>query len=136
MMGTVAYLTTRAPTWQEIRNCPHVIMTDDKEWDPLTLDLRPRSKEEEEYTRIVSSVRTDRVDINALPSEPQVWAPMQETDVILSSVSSALCDKTMVPRLIASVKVATYIREDETKVDSMMSNQRHSTVDAEELSRK
>jgi hypothetical protein len=57
MVGTVAYLTTRAPTWQEFRDCPHVIMTDDKEWDPSTLDLRPRSKEEE-YTRIVSSVRT------------------------------------------------------------------------------
>ena len=136
MMGTIAYVTMRAPTWQEIRDCPHVIMTDDKEWDPSTLNLRPRSKEEEEYTRIVSSVRTDRVDINALPSDPQFWAPMQETDVILSSVSSALCDETMIPRLIASVKVATYIREEETKVDSIMSNQRHSTVNAEELSRK
>jgi hypothetical protein len=97
MMGTVAYLTTRAPTWQEIRDCPHVIMTDNKEWDPLTLNLRPRSKEEEEYTHIVSSVRTDRVDINALPSNPQVWAPRHETDVILSLVSSALYDETMVP---------------------------------------
>ena len=61
---------------------------------------------------------------------------MQETDAILLSVSSASCDEMMVPRLIASVKVATCIREDETKVDSMMSNQRHSTVNAEELSRK
>lgn len=36
MMGTVADVMIHVPTWQEICNCPHLMMTDDKEWDPLT----------------------------------------------------------------------------------------------------
>jgi hypothetical protein len=52
-----------------------------------------------------------------------------ESDLILSSVSSAICDVTMVPRLISFVKVATYIK----KTESVASKQRHSLVNAEKL---
>jgi hypothetical protein len=42
----------------------------------------------------------------------------------------------MVPRLVAVIKVATHIREGELEINSIESRQRHSTVNAEELSRK
>ena len=51
--------------------------------------------------------------------------------MILSSVSSAICDVTMVPRLISFVKVATYIKE----TGSVASKQRHLLVNAEKLSK-
>ena len=136
MMGTIACVTTRAPTWQEIQDCPRVVMTDDADWDPSTLELHPRSKEEEEYKRIIASVRVNSVDVNANPSEPQVFQSVHESDVILSSVSSALSDETMVPRLVASVKIATYMRNDDSSASSVATKGRHSAVNAEELSRK
>jgi hypothetical protein len=134
MMGTIAYVTTRAPTWQEIQNCPHIVMTDENDWDPLTLDLCPRSKEEEEYSRIISSVRISDVNIDAHPDEPQIQASQHETDIILSSVSSALSPETFVPWLVASVQVATYIREEQSNIKSIETQRRHSIVNAEELS--
>ena len=54
-----------------------------------------------------------------------------ESDLTLSSVSSAICDVTMVPRLISFVKVATYIKE----TGSVASKQRHLLVNAEKLSK-
>jgi hypothetical protein len=111
-------------------------MTDENDWDPLTLDLCPRSKEEEEYSRIISSVRISDVNIDAHPDEPQIQASQHETDIILSSVSSALSPETFVPRLVASVQVATYIREEQSNIKSMETQRRHSIVNAEELSRK
>jgi hypothetical protein len=97
MMGTIAYVTMRAPTWQEIQDCPHIIMTNESEWDPLTLDLCPKSKEVEKYSRIISLVHILDVNINMNPSEPQIQSPQHETDMVLSLVSSALSPEMLVP---------------------------------------
>ena len=133
MLGTVAYVTTRVPSWEEVNTCPRrIVMTDDCDWDPFTLELRPRSKEEEERRNIISSVRINSVDVSAYPNEPQILTSYHESDLVLSSVSSALCDETMVPRLVSSVNVATYMRD----AASVATKQRHSSVNAEELARK
>jgi hypothetical protein len=137
MMGMIAYVETRAPTWKEIQDCTWIVMTDEVDWDPLNLNLHPRSKEEEEMNRLVASVRIHDVVVDARPNESQIRNPTHESDVILSSVSSALTDATMVPRMIASIRVATYLREDdEPTVATIGSKQRHSAVNAEELARK
>ena len=84
----------------------------------------------------MASVHISNIDVDAHPSEPQIRSPQHETDMVLLSVSSALSNKTMVPRLVAVIKVATHIREGELEINSIESRQRHSTVNAEELSRK
>ena len=58
-----------------------------------------------------------------------------ETDLVLSAISSALTIVSMVPRIAASVKVATYLRDDQ-EIASIGTKQRHSAVNAEELARK
>ena len=63
MSGTIVYVPTRVPMWQEIKDCPHIVMTDDREWDPSTIELRPSSKEEEEYSQIIASVRITDIDL-------------------------------------------------------------------------
>jgi hypothetical protein len=136
MFGSFACVTTRTPTSQELRDCPQIIMMSEDEWDPLTIHLVSKSKEEEEYSNLVSSVQISNVKVDAYPNEPQMIHPMHETDLLLSSVSSALTYQTMVPRMVAAVQVATYMREDELTVGSVKSRERHSAVNAEELSRK
>jgi len=49
-MDGVVYMTTRVPTYQEIDSCPHIVLTSNANWDPLTVSYpKPQSKEEEEY---------------------------------------------------------------------------------------
>ena len=110
-------------------------MTSEDEWDPSTLSLGTRSKEEEEYSNLVSLVRISDVNIEAYPSEPQL-INTYETDLVLSSISSSLTLETMVPRMVAAIQVASHIREEQPKTSSVESNKRHSAVNAEELSRK
>ena len=39
MSATIVYVTTRVPAWQEINDCPRIVMTDDREWNPSMIDL-------------------------------------------------------------------------------------------------
>lgn len=81
-------------------------------------------------------VQISGVNINADPNEPQINSPRHESNVILSSVPSALTDEMMVPRLVASVQVAMYIMKEEPRIKSMISKESHSAVNAEELSQR
>jgi hypothetical protein len=47
MHGSITYLMIRVPTWQELRDCPQFIMTNDDDWDPSTLHLSFKLKDEE-----------------------------------------------------------------------------------------
>ena len=74
------------------RRKPYVVMTDAVDRDPLNVDLCPKSKEEEEYQRLVASVRTSDVDVDAFPHELQLVEPIDETD---SSALTMANDGTM-----------------------------------------
>eukprot|EP00957_Ditylum_brightwellii_P060729 4610281-Ditylum_brightwellii.AAC.1 len=70
------------------------------------------------------------------PFQPQVDTAHRDSDMILSSISSALTVLTMPPRLVASViipdwKPANYVKK--TSIHSLHSDLRHSTVSPEGL---
>jgi hypothetical protein len=92
LLGSIIYFNMWAPTWKEIQDCPRVIMLSDSEWDPMNLELHPRSKEEEEYLRIISSVEISNVNVNDYPNEPTNIPMFSKTDIILLLVSSVLSD--------------------------------------------
>jgi hypothetical protein len=93
-----------------------------------------------DHQRLILSVRRGMVDVGAFPDEPQVRMPpaFAESNALLASVSSALADETMYPCLVAAVRVHNADRTDEPRQigSTIVSNQRHSVVSAEELAKK
>jgi hypothetical protein len=70
-----------------------------------------------DHQRLISSVRRGMVDVEAFPDEPQVCMSraFAESDALLASVSSALTDETMYPRLVAAVRVHNTDCTDESR---------------------
>ncbi|MEM9369349.1 MAG: hypothetical protein AAGD07_25505, partial [Planctomycetota bacterium] len=156
--GTLVGLSTRQPTDDEIRRSPRIILTSDAPWDPHNVDLmrRPKTNEFKVYSAITENVRVSAVSMVAEPDEPQIAVKRCEcveceSDVVLSSVSSALTMETFVPRMVAAVNVATaersaeelnppdpgpYQTPDQRRENAMVSLTRHATVDAQSLSRR
>jgi hypothetical protein len=106
------------------------------------------TQEEKEQMYITAGVNVSDVNINAYPNEPQFISGTSESDVVLASVSSALCDQTMLPRLISKIQVVTHIHDDDiplaemnlhgervASVSATFLKTRHSKVNAEELTR-
>jgi hypothetical protein len=107
MSGSTAYLESRVPTALELSECNHIVLTSDAEWHPSNISLHDLSNEEVDHQRLILSVRRGMVDVEAFPDEPQVCMSraFAESDALLASVSSALTDETMYPRLVAAVRV-------------------------------
>jgi hypothetical protein len=87
-MDSVAFLKTRVPSINEVHSCPHIVMTSDAE---------------SEQIHITAGVKVSDVNIDAYPNEPQFVSGASESDVVLASVLSALCDQTMLPHLISKI---------------------------------
>ena len=88
-----------------------------------------------------SSIKINQVTVlHCDPSEPQCEFNDPESDKLLISISSSLTLETMLPRIPSSVRVATYLPEnnqdDSRKVSAIGSKTRHSIASPEELSRK
>lgn len=109
-------------------------MTSKDEWDPVTLHFGPWSKGEE-YSNLTSSLQISDVNVVTYPNEPQMIDVMHETELVLSSVSSAVTYQTIVPRMVA-VPVVTYMWDDEQVVSLVKLKESHSAINAEELSHK
>jgi hypothetical protein len=148
-MDSVAVLKTRVPSINEVHSCPHIVMTSDAEWDPKSFSGCMLTQEEKEQMHITAGVKVSDVNIDAYPNQPQFISDTSESDVMLASVLSALCDQTMLPRLISKIQVATHICDDDVQLAEMnlhgvrvasvsatFSKTRHSKVNAEELSRR
>jgi len=141
MSRSTAYLKSRVPTALKLRECNHIVLTSDTEWDPSNISLQDWSNEEVvDHQRLISSVCRGMVDVEAFPDEPQVRMSraFAESDALLTSVSSALTEETMYPRLVAAVRVHNADRTDEPRQigSAIVSDQRHSVVSAEELAKK
>ena len=128
--GTIVSFKSRVPTESEKENLPVIVLTSDQ-WDPdnITLSKVSRTVEENEMRTIGSLTsglsKKDREDISTADR------------LYRNKELQYFCD-----RMIASVNVATAIRDDvdmrhqaERKVGKVRSNDRHSRVNAENLAR-
>ena len=138
MHGSTCHFKSRVPTKLELNTLPRIVMTSDEVWDPASL-FTQHSLEEEAHARMVSSLKINQETVHCDPSELQCEFNNPESDKLLISISSSLTLETMLPRILSSVCVATYLPEnqgDSRKVSAIGSKTRHSIVSLEELSRK
>ena len=88
----------------------------------------------------MSSVKINQETVNCNPSEQQTEFDDPESDKLFIGVSLSLTLETVLPRILSSVRVATYLpengQEEPCNVSSIGSKTRHSTVLPQELSRK
>ena len=144
---SVVYFISRAPSVEEIRSLTHVEMTNEERWDPSRVGGRHRSREEEEHRKIIASVQIDQQTIHAeRPEEPQLTYGEAEYDILLASCSPVYSERTLIQRLVASVRIALCYEDDDR--DSLMNEAelrtiaavdtraRHTALSVEEVSRK
>ena len=137
--GIAIYFDTRFPTKEKIAKCYWLIMTGDKEWDPLSVFLQAIQTKEEEGFRAISVI--------ARAKKPPLLK--QETDIHLVRILDWLIEQTMTERLIASVNIKgvnkVKPREEQKpllpnhysiRVSEIASKTRHSVHSPEEVSRK
>jgi hypothetical protein len=153
--GSIVYFQSRAPTAEEITTLPQIEMTSDKRWDPSTVGAASRSREEEEHRKIIASVKIDLQTISAeRPEEPQLRYGESEYDILLASCSAVYSERTLIQRLVSSVRVAscyddddessTYGADDSSTYGANKTRQmaavdtraRHTALTADEVSRK
>ena len=145
--NSFVFLITRAPTLDEIRLHKHIEMTNEAPWNPATAGRSQLSWEEEERRALIGSVRIDEQTINGTrPEEPQLKLDEAEYDILLSSCSAVYSERTMIQRLVSSVRIASCY-EDETEEEKDNSEKprnlaaidtkaRHMALSVEEVSRK
>ena len=123
---------------EELDTLPRCVMTSDELWDPVSLFQQHSS--EEAHTRLVSSTKINQETINCNPSKAQTAPNDPESDNLLIGISSSLTLETMLPRILASIRVSTYLpennQEESRKISAIGFKTRHSIVSLEELSRK
>jgi hypothetical protein len=135
--GTVVHFDSRIPTADELHTLPRIGITDDGLWNPSTVSLGPTTTKERERNTIIGNVRTSHVSSiitsNTLtPRDPLLERGSHISDVALASVSTALCDETLLPQLCAGVRVAATTQHDASPV---YTDERHSSVSPENLAR-
>ena len=144
---SVVYFKSRAPTMEEIRDLVQVEMTSEERWDPSTIGRKQLSREEEEHQRLIASVKIDPQTIGAeRPEEPQLQFGEAEYDVLLASCSAVYSERTLIQRLIASVRVVSCYEDEEDslmheaaeprKMAAVDIRARHTELSAEEVSKK
>ena len=74
MEGTIAIMSTRCPYLEEIESCQYIYLSDQEIWDPLNVNIKMMSMEEESSHSIDSYLILD---------------------ITMSSISSALCEDTL-----------------------------------------
>jgi hypothetical protein len=131
----VIYFDSRVPTADGLHTPPRLILTADGLWHPATVTLRPLSEDERERKSIVGNVCSTRVSsiissVHLTPCDPLLARESHISDIALASVSTALCDETLLPRLCASVRVTATGQQDDFPVHM---DKRHSSVGPENL---
>jgi hypothetical protein len=108
MDGTALNFASRVPSEDELENLPHIVITADEAWDPKNVRLRKVSSASKPQDRRVRDY---------------------ETDVHLGSISTTLLEKTSGERMISSIRIS------DRTTGAVISNDRHSKITAENLSR-
>ena len=145
--NNIIYFKSRAPSLDELRTLDHIDMTSEEQWDPAKASQRHLSREEEEHRRIIASVKIDQQTIGAeRPEEPQLPYGEAEYDLLLASCSAVYSERTLIQRLVASVRIAScYDEEGDSltnkadeprKVAAIDTRARHTALSVEEVSRK
>jgi hypothetical protein len=144
--SSFVYLTTQAPTVEEIRNILPIEMTSDAPWDPLKVGQSQLLWEEEERQALISSISIIKhTTSQTRPEEPQLHMDECEYDILLASCSPVYSERTLMQRLIA-VKVARCYNnkaledgktnEKDVTVSAVDTRARHTKLSIEEVSRK
>jgi hypothetical protein len=144
----VVSFETRAPTPEELRDCPRVELTSDVAWDPATIGAPRLSHEEEAKRRLIGKVKIEPTIVDdetaVLPTDDN------EYDILLNNCSAIFSEKVMTQRLIAVVQVASEYdppepggqtseesgQEEQIKISAIDINKRHSRATPEEVSLK
>jgi hypothetical protein len=144
--NSFVYLTTRAPTLDEIRTLPTVVMTDEAPWVPSKAGRVQLSWEEEEKKALISNVKIDAHTVNCIrPDEPQLHLDEAEYDILLASCSAVYSEGTLIQRLISSVRIASCYNDEEDLTDvetghrklaAVDTRARHQALTVEEVSQK
>jgi hypothetical protein len=145
--NSFVYLTTQAPTLEEIHNIPPIEMTSDAPWNPLKVGRRQLLWEEEEQQALISSISINEYTTSRTrPEEPQLHMDECKYDILLASCSPVYSERTLMQRLIASVKVARCYNnkaseegktnKKEDTVLAVDTRARHTKLSVEEVSRK
>jgi hypothetical protein len=140
------YLTTQAPTMEEIWTLPSIEMTNEAPWNPSTVGRRHLSWEEEERRALIGNIKVDAITINCnMPDEPQLQMHEAEYDILMASCSAVYSDRALLQRLVASVRIASFIEDEKAdtaepqtdrKVAAIDTRARHTAISVEEVSRK
>jgi hypothetical protein len=137
------YLTTRAPTMDEIRTLPSIEMTSDAPWIPSKLGQAQLSWEEEERRAIIGNVTIDEYTISCTrPDEPQLRLDEAEYDILMASCSAVYSERTLLQRLVSSVQIATCYEEEANegenvrKMAAVDTRARHTALSVEDISKK
>jgi hypothetical protein len=144
--GTVIHFESRVPTEWEKTHLPIILITGEQ-WNPLEETLCPErhSRESIEMRTIKSltSGMTRRQIRSVTENEARTQIERYgETDIELGKISCVYDTKDFCDHLIAAVNIATTYRDDidqwneERKVSSIISNERHSKATPEELASK
>jgi hypothetical protein len=144
--NSFVYLTTRAPTIEELWTIEPLEMTSQAPWDPSKVGKHQLLWEEEERKALIGNVKIDQHTISReRPEEPQLKMDQSEFDILLSSCSAVYSKKTLIQRLVASVRVTLcYSGQEEAnsvdkinrKVSAINTRARHKALSVEEVSRK
>jgi hypothetical protein len=140
------YITTRAPTIEELWTIEPLKMTSAAPWDPLKVGKRQLSWEEEGRKAFIGNVKIDAYTISSnRPEQLQLKMDESEFDILLLSCSAVYSKKMLIQRLVASVQVTScYNKQEEPnisdkinrKVSAINTRARHKALSVEEVSRK
>ena len=144
--GTNIYFESRAPTDWEIDHLPTIDLTADT-WDPESDVLKTSATREEVEMRTVKSLTSGipKWQIAAMStgtSVPMISREDMESDLVLQKILPILNEQELCRRAIDAVNIAMTHRQDmddleqQRKVDSVWSKDRHSKVTPEDLARK
>jgi hypothetical protein len=140
--GTVVHFESRVPTEWEKTHLPVILLTG-KDWNPTEEVLQPNvmSREETEMRNIKSlSIRQVNC-VTGLGAKTGVER-YGEVEAQLGQISNVFDEQGFCNELISAVNIAMTYRddidrqEDKRKAHSLISNERHSRVTPEEVSRK
>ena len=144
--GTVVHFDSRVPTEWERTHLPIITLTGE-EWNPAEEVLRPgrRSREDIEMRTIrslTSGMTRRQINYTVSKEAKAETERYGETEIELGKISNVYNTKDFCDCLVSAVNIATTYRDDidqwneERKVRSIITNERHSKATPEELARK
>ena len=131
---------THVPSDHELQNCQHIIMTDDKEWDPQSIDMghddRSRGDPDIGNMIFVKSLSRKR-------ERDECHGITHESDLVLGSLCDSLVADKAIAKMISAVNVHSVRPRNTGKrvahgprtMKKVIANTRHSVITPEHIAR-